>query len=131
MISIRAFYLFSFCLLMFSSEGYGQHFVGKTKEWCTQKSSGAQLKPTLVFDNKNECTREIYWGKEMPDCENIVKLLTKDSTYGWIRINENQWVSNFDSQLLIEVHEIEKRCRTQILRTAWTKELYELLLKNE
>jgi hypothetical protein len=31
--------------------------------------------------------------------------------------------------LLTEIHELNKGCRTQVLRTEWTKELYELLLQ--
>ncbi|MBM3158755.1 MAG: hypothetical protein ACKO33_06960 [Bacteroidota bacterium] len=119
------------CLFAITATGFCQNFVGKSAAWCKENRSRSLVKPSLIYNHEKICIREVYFGKEMAVCEKLVVQLTKDPTYGWIRINENQWVSKFEDQLLVEVHEAEKGCRTQVHRTAWTKELYELLLKNE
>jgi hypothetical protein len=125
----KVLFFFSICFLAFAIAGYGQQFVGKTETWCKQNVSKGKLQPKLLYNEQKICIREIYLGEEMAECEKIVKHITQDTTYGWIRINENQWVSNFTNQLLTEIHELNKGCRTQVLRTEWTKELYELLLQ--
>jgi|GEM_PF-427893 len=116
---------------VFTGSSYGQYFVGKSATWCKENRPLNALRPELVYDKEKICIREIYWRKEMGDCEKVASQLTSAASYGWIRINENQWISKFEDQLLVEIHEVNKGCRTQVHRTAWTKELYELLLKNE
>ena len=106
---------------------YSQFFVGKKKS----EIKGLKIdieKPELVFDKDGICIREIYKTPTLNDCNKIVEKMLKDSSYGWIRINENQVVSNFSKQRLMEVLENTGGCRVQIHQTAWTKELYELLL---
>jgi len=104
-----------------------QFFIGKKKSEIKQLKIDIQ-KPALAFDKSGICIREIYEAPTLNDCNKIVEKMLKDSSYGWIRINENQVVSNFGKQRLIEVLEINGGCRVQIHQTAWNKELYELLL---
>jgi hypothetical protein len=61
--------------------------------------------------------------------EQLLQILKKEK-YGWLRINENQHISGFKHQILLEFQDEKAPYRLQVLRTAWTKELYELLLKN-
>ncbi|MBM3412015.1 MAG: hypothetical protein FJY19_01330 [Bacteroidetes bacterium] len=131
MINKKGLFTIALSFFVFTSSSYGQYFVGKSASWCKENRSLSALSPALVYDKENICIREMYWREKMDDCEKIVSQLTSVASYGWIRINENQWVSKFEDQLLVEIHEVNKGCRTQVHRTAWTKELYELLLKNE
>lgn len=125
---LRLVFLLGFCPLWMHAAG--QTFVGKTKKetqtLLAKKSEGA---PRLVFDSAGICIREIYTAAHLPQCEKMLTQLTADTAYGWKRINENQIISKFALQLLVEVHEVKEGCRVQIHRTAWTKELYELLLQ--
>lgn len=129
MIRRKVLFYFCFYFLALGTTCYGQDFIGKTEYWCKKNSPAGVLKPSLEFNKDKICTREIYYADQMATCEKIVEQLTRDTALGWIRINENQWVSNFASQLLVEIHEVKKGCRTQVLRTEWTKELYDLLLQ--
>ncbi|NDB53195.1 MAG: hypothetical protein EB025_03855 [Chitinophagaceae bacterium] len=122
--------LYTILLFFFITQGTtasAQFFIGKKKSEIKRLKIDLQ-KPELVFDKSDICIREIYEAPTLNDCNKIVEKLLKDSSYGWIRINENQVVSNFSKQRLIEVLEINGGCRVQIHQTAWTKELYELLL---
>ena len=51
------------------------------------------------------------------------------SIYHWQKVNENQYVSDFDSHLMIEFPPENKRHSLTILRMDWSRELYELLMK--
>lgn len=57
------------------------------------------------------------------------KLLTQ-KTYGWKKINENQYISNFESRLLIELPVDEKDNSFILFRAQWTKELYDIMVNN-
>jgi hypothetical protein len=107
-----------------------QAYVGKNKketQLLLAKKSG--LTPRLVYDSTGTCVREVYTAAQLSQCETILTKLTADTAYGWKRINENQIISKFALQLLVEVHEVKEGCRVQILQTAWTKDLYDLLLQ--
>lgn len=127
---MKFFYTLFICFL---TTGFfqvqAQSYIGKIKKEIVLLE-GAAFKPSLVFDEKNTCIREIYEHDSLEDCNKQVAKIFQDTSYGWIRINENQIVSNFSHQRLIEILEINKGCRVQIHQTAWTKELYNLLLNN-
>mgnify|MGYP003348900128 CR=1 FL=1 len=127
---MKIYYTLFFCFLTTAVfQLKAQSFIGKKKREIVL-IDGATFNPSLVFNEKNICIREIYEHDSLEDCNKQVAKIFQDTSYGWIRINENQIVSNFSHQRLIEILEINKGCRVQIHQTAWTKELYNLLLNN-
>lgn len=124
---MKFFTVLVFFISLFIVPAQGQSFIGKKKSEINIISNKVS-KPTLIFDENKICIREIYDLSNLSACNKLVEEMLKDTSYGWIRINENQVVSNFINQRLIEVLETNKGCRIQIHQTAWTKELYELLL---
>ena len=125
---MKLYYIILLCMLstvFYQSEA--QSFIGKKKKTILLADK-TEVSPLLVFNKNNICIREMYEYDNLEDCNKQVAKIIQDTGYGWIRINENQIVSNFSHQRLIEILEINKGCRVQIHQTAWTKKLYELLL---
>jgi hypothetical protein len=85
-------------------------------------------KPTLHFDEKGNCDIEGYQFENKANFEKKLQQIIDIPTYEWIKINENQFVSNFKGQRLLEIFDEAVPYQIRILRTAWSKELYELLL---
>ena len=50
--------------------------------------------------------------------------------YKWIKLNENQYVSEFERKLLLELPLGESDRSFIILRAGWTKKQYELMVGN-
>jgi len=48
--------------------------------------------------------------------------------YNWKKINENQYISDFESGLILEFPPENTEHSLIIIKTEWTKEFYELLL---
>jgi cell division protein FtsX len=86
-------------------------------------------KPTLLFDEKGICNIESYQYESKSDFDKKLQQVLGIQTYEWVKINENQFVSNFKGQRLVEILDEASPYQLRILRTAWSKELYELLLK--
>jgi hypothetical protein len=86
-------------------------------------------KPTLHFDEKGRCDIEGYQFVSKTDFEKKLQQILDIQSYEWIKINENQFVSNLKGQRLIEFFDEAAPYQVRILRTAWSRELYELLLK--
>lgn len=50
--------------------------------------------------------------------------------YEWKKINENQYVSRFSDYLMIEIQQDNDEFSFTLIKTSWTRELYDLMLKN-
>jgi len=88
------------------------------------------IKVIYRFDELKKCkSEELNIG-----CQDyFTKLLTRiieNKQYNWIKINENQYVSDFDSGLMIEIPPDNSSFSFKILRMNWSRELYDLLMKN-
>jgi hypothetical protein len=53
-------------------------------------------------------------------------LLAKEK-YVWKKINENQYISKFEDKIMIELPTENKSNSITIIRTDWTKILYDIL----
>jgi len=82
------------------------------------------------FDNLQKCKSEEF----QTGCQDyFTKLLTRiieSKLCNWTKINENQYVSDFDSGLMIETSPDLSSFSFKILRMTWSRELYDLLMKN-
>lgn len=149
--------LLVFFVFMLPSMAFSQSFINKTKkqvqkEWkkntvnkckpafqnadssmkvsaCTDYSSGQSVQHIYSFDKTGKCRSE----QVITNCDScLAKLLNKvlaQTQYNWKKINENQYVSDFSSALLIELPAENKDHSITILRMDWSKELYDLLMK--
>jgi hypothetical protein len=88
-----------------------------------------RIKPILHYDEKGNCDIETYQYQYKSEFEKKLQDILALKEFEWIKINENQFVSNFKKQRLLEVFDEAPPYQLSILRTAWSQELYELLLK--
>lgn len=110
---------------------HSQELVGLKQQQAQKKLHAARgNKPELRFDENGSCIAELYQFNTKDDLERKINQVLQKKKYAWIRINENQHVSDFKGQLLMEVQDEGPLFTLQLLRTAWTQELYNLLLKN-
>ncbi|MBL0068476.1 MAG: hypothetical protein KA428_09015 [Chitinophagaceae bacterium] len=145
-------------LLLFPVIGFSQHFIGKSKpqvmkELQKQIVKNDSLTITLTdtdsglvysikaqkvlpadfvysFDNTGKCQSE----KVIAGCDSCYKKFLQkvlaEKKYDWKKINENQYISKYESRMMIELPTDNKNYQYTILKTEWTKELYDILNGN-
>ncbi|MEO5946071.1 MAG: hypothetical protein ABIP79_04595 [Chitinophagaceae bacterium] len=82
------------------------------------------------FDKTGKCRSEL----RTFNCDHCYKqelaaLLGMDK-YKWEKINENQYISKFEEKLMIELPTENKTNTVSIIRTDWSKMLYDMLKRN-
>lgn len=85
---------------------------------------------SLFFDEKDKCVAERITVKCDSCLAPWLNPVLATTNYKWTRINENQYVSDFNSRLMLELPPDGKKNSYKLMRMDWTKELYELLMKN-
>ena len=89
-----------------------------------------QVSHVFSFDPAGICSAE----KIIAACDSCLKeelnRVLEEKNYEWKKINENQYISKFADQLLIELPVDNKDFYFTIFRAQWTKEVYDILLKN-
>jgi len=90
-------------------------------------SSHTQL--IYVFDAKGLCMTETT-NTRCDSChDGYLNVILEKKKYGWKKINENQYISRFEDNMMIELFP-EGEVRTiSLLRADFTRELYDLLMK--
>jgi hypothetical protein len=82
-----------------------------------------------VFDEKGLCFTETTITRCDSCHDSYLKILLDKKKFAWRKINENQYISRFEDNMMIELFP-EGEIRTiSVLRAGFTRELYELLLK--
>lgn len=147
-------------LMLFPAACYSQNFIDKSKEAVmielqnqiqpednlTKKLSNKDSLILLTINAGTSRYTDFYYGfdragkckleKIKSGCESCFKdLLDKvleQRIFEWKQINGNQYISKFSDHLLLEIqNEKEKKdFSITILRTDWTRELYDLLTGN-
>ncbi len=83
----------------------------------------------FVFDQKGLCLTETT-NTRCDSChDGYLKIVLDKKKYNWKKINENQYISRFEDGLMIEMFPEGEIRSFSVLRVEWTRELYELLLK--
>lgn len=82
------------------------------------------------FDGQTgECNAE----RTEADCsvcyKKYINKLLDQKTYKWKKLNENQYASRFEDRLLLESGLEENDYSFILFKTRWTKDFYELLIK--
>ena len=89
-----------------------------------------QVKHVFKFDAAGKCKLE----KILVTCDSCVKeelnKVLEKKDYQWKKINENQYISRYSDQLLIELPVEKNDFYFTIYRAQWTKEVYDILIKN-
>ncbi len=82
-----------------------------------------------VFDEKGLCMTETT-NTRCDSChDGYLKIILDKKKYNWKKINENQYISRYEDNMMIELFP-EGEIRTiSVLRADFTRELYDLLLK--
>jgi hypothetical protein len=95
---------------------------------CSVKdTSGATTNFIFRFDKKNKCkSEELEASCDSCYRKYLIETLNK-KIYGWTKINENQYVSKYSHQMILELPADGIGFSYKILRTDWTKKLYELI----
>ena len=98
----------------------------------TSNDKGQAVKYTYLFDDSTGlCFQQIVQSSCQSCYQQILNELVSQKDYEWKRINESQYVSRFSDYLMIEMQETEKDFSFTLIKTAWTRELYDLMLRNQ
>ena len=145
-------------LLLFPVFAFSQNFIGKSKtavkkelQQMVSKSNNPAITlsgndSVLVysikdnnafpadfiysFDKSGKCQSEKVMAANENSFTKYRDAAISEKKYGWKKINENQYVSNYASHMMIELPAERKDFFYQILKTEWTKDLYDLLTGN-
>lgn len=82
-----------------------------------------------VFDEKGLCLTETTITRCDSCHDGYLKVVLDKKKYNWKKINENQYISRFEDNLMIELFPEGEIRSFSVLRTDFTRELYDLLLK--
>ncbi|MBK7289972.1 MAG: hypothetical protein KBF82_03040 [Chitinophagaceae bacterium] len=84
----------------------------------------------LEFDKAGKCRSELrtFYCDQCYKQE-LEKLLGIDR-YKWKKLNENQYISKFEENLMIELPTENETNSFSIIRTNWSKVLYDMLTEN-
>lgn len=94
-------------------------------------SSGQRIRYEYAFDEKNGfCITEMTISACEACVQNALKDLLTQSVYEWKKINESQYVSRFEDFLLIEWQQTGNEFSFTLIKTAWTRELYNMMKEN-
>jgi hypothetical protein len=148
-----------FLLLLLPMIGFSQTYINLTekqikKEWEKNKVNDCkhtfQRTDTALVVSvdcanaaKNPIARFIYSFDASKKCQWVQMLTESDSfftatlektlleNYNWKKINENQYISDFESHRLIELPADNRKNMFIVFRMDWTRQLYDLLTGNK
>ena len=150
--------ILTFCFVLLSFSGYSQNYINKSKaevtkelkEYISKNDSlnaivsasdtaivlsikGPKTLPAdfiYRFDKAGKCISE----KIVAGCDSCFnkyfQAVLDRKKYEWRKINENQYVSGFAAKMMIEIPANNKDFSFIILRTSWSKQMYDLLTGN-
>lgn len=79
------------------------------------------------FDKAGKCMSE----RTIVDCDSCLRKFIQTALdrkeYGWKKVNENQYVSEFSKKMLLELPVDSADHHYSIIRTDWNKQMYDLL----
>lgn len=89
--------------------------------------------PVSFIYGIDEKTGKCDYQKTVASCDSCYKKYLKNlldqKTYGWKKINENQYVSKYAFQLMLELPVEDKDYSFTLFKAQWSKELYDILTK--
>lgn len=96
---------------------------------CVSGFSGpaAPTRLHVKFDSTRICNLEIWFFNSESDLNAYLQQVLSDPKWGWKKLNENQYISDFAHQLTLEIPPENPDRQFSIIRSAWTRTLYDLL----
>lgn len=96
---------------------------------CVTGFSGpaSPLRLHLQFDSTSRCNLETYFFSSEADQQAYLQKILSDPKWGWKKLNENQYISDFIHQRTLEVPPENSAGQFSVIRSAWTRTLYDLL----
>lgn len=86
-----------------------------------------QEKILLEFDRDGRCQSQLHTF----NCDQCYKQQLEEllgiELYKWEKLNENQYISKFEARLMIELPTENKKNTINIIRTDWSKVIYDML----
>lgn len=83
------------------------------------------------FDKQGKCRLQ----KTIANCDSCINKYLQEALgqdkYKWRKINENQYISSFEDKLMIETPADGKEFSFMILRTDWSKILYDMITERK
>ena len=97
----------------------------------SRDSSGQNFRYEYGFDDKTgACIIEMTISSCETCVRNLLNGLLAVPSYQWKKLNESQYVSRFEDYLLIEWQQTGNEFSFTLIKTAWTRELYNLMKEN-
>lgn len=87
----------------------------------------APLRLHLQFDTTRICNLEVWFFNSESDRNAYLQQTLIDPKWGWKKLNENQYISDFVHQRTLEVPAENSAWKFSVIRSAWTRTLYDLL----
>ncbi len=94
-----------------------------------KEPAGASTEYIYAFDDKHLCFSETIIAHCDSCLSGYLQQVLDKKNFGWKKINENQYISRFADNLMIELSADAAIHSFSVLRVDWTRELYDLLLK--
>ncbi|MEO6611877.1 MAG: hypothetical protein ABIT05_09910 [Chitinophagaceae bacterium] len=95
----------------------------------TKGKDGNSVSYIYRFDKSGKCISERVTTACESCYKNLLQAQLKTGKYGWTKINENQYVSKFEDKMTIELPVEKDEYFFTIMRTDWSRTLYDLLIK--
>lgn len=93
--------------------------------------SAQQAEFTYQFDETSGLCNLQKTSSSCDSCyKKYLQNLLDQKEYQWKKINESQYISRFSDYLLIEMQTEDNKQSFTLIKTQWTKELYDLMQKN-
>lgn len=84
----------------------------------------------LSFDEAGNCKAEKYLTASADNYKVLLESLIAEKKFEWKKLNENQYVSRFKDQLMIELPVKKDDHSFTVFYAGWTPELYKMLTGN-
>ncbi|MFN8289501.1 MAG: hypothetical protein U0U70_04545 [Chitinophagaceae bacterium] len=96
--------------------------------------TGQEKKTDSFVYGFDKTSGKCSYQRTMAGCDSCYKKYLNDllnqKEYAWKKINGNQYVSKFASHLMLELPFDKDDFTFTLFRASWTKELYDILIKN-
>jgi hypothetical protein len=138
------------CFLFFSLTAFSQNCINQSREEVkkqlqneTNKPSFTETDTTLIvngketgtiftyrFDKSGKCSSEKITANSDASFKQHLQAVLDQKKYEWKKINGNQYISGFAARMLLEISAENKDFTFTIIRTDWSKEMYDILTAN-
>jgi hypothetical protein len=144
------------CFLLLSIKAFSQHYINQPKtdvkkQLLDYNNKNESLKASIIetdttillnakepaatafiyrFDKTGICLSEKIIANSDTSFKQQLQAVLDQKKYEWKKINGNQYISGFAERMLLEISAENKDFIFIIIRTDWSKEMYDILTAN-